>query len=1181
MQYCSNCGFEIRSTGNFCPNCGARVNQPAAAPPPTVPAPSSGETEVLPETAAAQQAAAPQPAQPPAPAQQVPPAPQAPQQQGAQNAYVSPPPGAAKTVPYGAPVPPGAAPAVPGGSATRALGDLLNRRYLVLRKLSEGGMGAVYVAEDTTLANRVCAVKEMLPYYTTPQEKEDAERLFLREVKMLATLRHPGIPQIYDYFIELDHYYYVMEFIEGENLEDRAATRGGRLPEREVIEFARQMADILDYLSSRPEPVIHRDIKPANLILDKTTNTVKLVDFGLAKADAATTVQKKSAALGTRGYAPPEQYQGRSEPKSDIYALGATLHHMLSGEDPANAPALFQFTPLRRALPGISPALEALVMRMVETNIANRPSAADVKAVLAGAPAPSGMGGMPVGAVPPGGVISQGGIPPAGVPFTFRSGAFSRSVDELAQNCERFWQDGVFHLYNGQLEPWLIAQGRQDLASASLAIRQRTPDRSAGLEEFLHLLNPALKSPNLKLLTPSFDLATKAKGERIPIEVELSNDSRGYLYGAAASLAPWITLRDPRIGVGPGAKQLLHGEVNTGALNEGALQAPAVELRTNGGSAVIPIQLNLVWPPKLGITPASLDFGDVLIEEHGRQVSQAVTVRNDGGGTLTVQIFPLEQWIAVSTTALTLASGQSAVVQVFANSSAIPALHSVEGQIVFQSNAGVTPLKTRLGVKKALYDWQPRLMRWGAYLGLMAFAWWMFSFVVASLPAWVFSGRAPFDTLPEWLRAPLWEGVLDIVAPNLPDLVPYISDMLSVIFLVAVLVPALAAVLFSGRFIRELDEIENYHSSGKLAALPAAAQPVASWRLWAALAAALSVTLIFSLLDSGYAVSASDLGVAARMGMGLAAGAALAFSVVAPGMKPGFLRRAGAMLALAVFGWMITMTWESQRTPVIWVFLAMLLTIDLTGVMPQRARWVLSYARPALMIGFLVWLGVTTARSIIGIVPSGLPVLYFGYGSVSLLFTFYALFWLAGGLGMLFLAVRVEQPQYAPVQGVPRVYWTALVIFTLVGMVVFGVMRIPLSVIHSAAAGWLGLIFTTAGCAAAAMLMIGRKARVQAALLSAAQALSGPASRVALPRQIDGARTAFGRWFTRALGPAPIDPLTDDIAARALAAALVLVPVLVYLLFSSLWLAGCLLAVLVPIGLIVFLAIYLSKKNSP
>ena len=228
-------------------------------------------------------------------------------------------------------------------------------RYRVLRPLSKGGMGLIYLAENLQAFGRLCVVKEMLDYFdpADPQQATNARKRFEDEARILAKLRHPGIPNIQAYFSEGGHNYIVMEYVEGMSL-DEAVSRvdasgrkvaGRRLTPKQIARHGVQVCQILEYLTSLNPPVIHHDIKPANIIVDKT-DTAWLVDFGTAKArltkqPGGKVGLQKSSIYGTEGYAPPEQYQGQSTPRSDVYALAATMYHLLTDDDPGNHPFSF------------------------------------------------------------------------------------------------------------------------------------------------------------------------------------------------------------------------------------------------------------------------------------------------------------------------------------------------------------------------------------------------------------------------------------------------------------------------------------------------------------------------------------------------------------------------------------------------------------------------------------------------------------------------------------------------------------------------------------------------------------------------------------------------------------------------------------------------------------------------
>ncbi len=291
------------------------------------------------------------------------------------------------------------------GGLTGPLPDgtpLQGGRYQVIGQLGQGGMGAVYLARDMELFGRLCVVKQMRPFFATQTERRKAEEDFKREAEVLARLNQPGhphIPEVYGYFVEGVDQFLVMKYIEGESLERRLERLGRPLAEAEVIRCTREVADALIYLHSRrPQPVVHRDIKPANIIVDPE-DRVWLVDFGLARAAVSSGARVmmaggKTVAAGTPGYTPLEQWQMQPTPKSDIYALGATMHHLLTARDPRDRFTSFPeldfellrsfstFQPLTEVRPDVSPMLASLVQRCLDADPNRRPDAQQLEIEL-------------------------------------------------------------------------------------------------------------------------------------------------------------------------------------------------------------------------------------------------------------------------------------------------------------------------------------------------------------------------------------------------------------------------------------------------------------------------------------------------------------------------------------------------------------------------------------------------------------------------------------------------------------------------------------------------------------------------------------------------------------------------------------------------------------------------------
>lgn len=250
--------------------------------------------------------------------------------------------------------------------------SLLNKRYRIRKLVGSGGMGAVYKAEDTPYGDRLVAIKEMRQSSLSPQEREIATEQFKVEAIMLARLRHPSLPSIYDHFLEDNRWYLVMDFIEGETLDERLRrTPGKKLPPPEVIDISIQLCKVLDYLHKRQPPVVFRDLKPSNVMLTPEGH-LYLIDFGIARIFKPGQA-KDTKAYGSIGYSAPEQFdREQTTMQADIYSLGITMHEMLAGSTPARTP----FSMPRLSFPG-QPALArlaALITQMIEMDKDKRPA---------------------------------------------------------------------------------------------------------------------------------------------------------------------------------------------------------------------------------------------------------------------------------------------------------------------------------------------------------------------------------------------------------------------------------------------------------------------------------------------------------------------------------------------------------------------------------------------------------------------------------------------------------------------------------------------------------------------------------------------------------------------------------------------------------------------------------------
>jgi len=267
-------------------------------------------------------------------------------------------------------------------------GTVLRKRYQVKKIIGQGGMGCIYLAEDLRLEGRLCAVKEVEYDHALPKQMlQETRDQFQREATVLARLDHPNLPKVSDFFSISDRDYLVMDFVPGKDLRQlmmEARQSESFLPEEDVLDWASQLADALKYLHNQDPSILHRDIKPSNLKLTPS-GLVKLVDFGLVKLLAPgevtiTILQGQGTAL----YTPLEQYggdSGHTDARSDIYAFGGTLYHLLTNEPPVNVRDRFlnpdSLTPIRQINPDVSLRTERAVHWALQLHPEDRPEDVD------------------------------------------------------------------------------------------------------------------------------------------------------------------------------------------------------------------------------------------------------------------------------------------------------------------------------------------------------------------------------------------------------------------------------------------------------------------------------------------------------------------------------------------------------------------------------------------------------------------------------------------------------------------------------------------------------------------------------------------------------------------------------------------------------------------------------------
>jgi serine/threonine protein kinase len=246
--------------------------------------------------------------------------------------------------------------------------ELLHERYRIVRILKSGGMGSVYEAIDTKLADSPCAVKEIHEAALASRDANYIQTRFYEEMKALVALDHGSIPKVRDYLTEDAKVYIVMELVQGRSLQDEIDQRFEMKEDPPVDYIVLDMIRLLDtltYLHQQEPPVIHRDVKPANILRDGRSGMIKLVDFGLARSADGPNTQ---TVVGTMGYCAPEQLMGKAEPRSDVYAVGVTLMHLLTGV----APEMELFEARKPDLPGLRPGLELIIEKATQIKPADR-----------------------------------------------------------------------------------------------------------------------------------------------------------------------------------------------------------------------------------------------------------------------------------------------------------------------------------------------------------------------------------------------------------------------------------------------------------------------------------------------------------------------------------------------------------------------------------------------------------------------------------------------------------------------------------------------------------------------------------------------------------------------------------------------------------------------------------------
>ncbi|MEN9934998.1 MAG: hypothetical protein RLZZ387_1577 [Chloroflexota bacterium] len=427
--------------------------------------------------------------------------------------------------------------------------------------LSRGGMGAIYLAYEVA-TGRMVVVKALADYFdpTDTRRAGAARERLAQEAETLASLSHPSIPRMLGALDDGAQVYLVMEHVAGLNLEQGlshgADSPGLPHPLRDVLRWGVALCHVLEYLAARPQPVIHHDIKPANVLVDVAGDRVSLVDFGTAQArlDPGGEVGLAESSLyGTVGYAPPEQYRGQSEPRSDVYALAATLYHLATDDDPGEHPFSF---PRLESLGAFGEALGVALSR----DARQRPFPAMLRGRLESLLAEEGAAALRA---------------PDGVWLPDRAA--------LAEWCLRAWDDAARWLYDAlpdQVERWW-GDGR--LAGALRRLVREQPDRDMGLDKALALLDPRIgrEAPRLVADTGAVDFGV-LPGSLLRRDIRIENSGRRFV-SLYVFLPRWVSGSSMALRLPPGARTTLSLTPDLGKLYFGGRLRAEVLVRDHYG----------------------------------------------------------------------------------------------------------------------------------------------------------------------------------------------------------------------------------------------------------------------------------------------------------------------------------------------------------------------------------------------------------------------------------------------------------------------------------------------------------------------------------------------------------------------------------------------------------------------
>ncbi len=545
---------------------------------------------------------------------------------------------------------------------------LMRGQYTIERLLGGGGFGYVYLARDRQ--GQQVAIKQCTEL--------DAEAVMqfgheLAVLKMLAP-NSTYFPKVQAEFTEAlpgalpnspKYSFAVMEFVAGQTLEDaldeRLNRRQGPFSEAEATAWIMQLLEALEHAHQRN--IIHRDVKPANIMLLPDGKHIKIIDVGIAKIGGAGSMTQRGAAAASPGFAPPEQYAqaGQTDRVSDIYAAGATLYALLTGVAPVEAPARMSggqtLTPPRQFNPALSASVEAVILRAMEMNVAQRyQSAGDMlaalqgKAVTASIPCPKcSAANQPTARF----CLKCGASLQA--PTLTLAGMTVQRLDDLLQACDRGWADVVNELMVGRIDQWLQGQGATGhawLAALHTARSQHPRDPDLQLDAFLRQVAPQRTPAQLRIQPAQLPVISVEQGASAALTFEVVNAGQGYLTATLVCADPWLSVQPPKVS-GPGGSaqqvQVLVDATQLAGSRSGKSYAASLQVKSNGGDTTLLCTVNVTAAPRLNVQPLLVDFGAVAF---GQSATRTIQVANDGISGLSASIRTSDAWLQTPTPTL-------------------------------------------------------------------------------------------------------------------------------------------------------------------------------------------------------------------------------------------------------------------------------------------------------------------------------------------------------------------------------------------------------------------------------------------------------------------------------------------------------------------------------------------------